>query len=146
MINLIRTTFAVLFFLSIFTIIYAENIPNKKSNVSNKAIEETLLIGLNSDNLGLKISSAYMLGEIKAINAISELTTFIKKVDNDKARLTAILALLKIASSESNVVLNQNDGNLEISQLCERLINCHSCLTEIFDPQKVKEELSAVSE
>jgi len=95
--NLIRTTFVVLLLLSIFTNIYAENIPNKKSNVSNEAIEETLLIGLNSDNLGLKISSAYMLGEIKAINAIPELTTFIKKVDNDKARLTAILALLKIA-------------------------------------------------
>ncbi len=64
--NLIRTTFVVLFLLSMFTSIYAENTPNKKSNVSNEAIEKTLLIGLNSDNLGLKISSAYMLGEIKS--------------------------------------------------------------------------------
>jgi len=144
--NLIRTTFVVLFLLSMFTSIYAENTPNKKSNVSNEAIEKTLLIGLNSDNLGLKISSAYMLGEIKSKNAIAELTTFIKNVDNDKARLTAILALLKIASSESNVALNQNENNSEISQLCERLMNCHSCLTEIYDPQKEIEEVSIVSE
>ena len=144
--NIIKVTFASLFILSIFTSIYAENIPNKKSTVSYEAVEETLLEGLNSDNLGLKISSAYMLGEIKSKNAIPELISFINTMKNDKARLTAILALLKIASSESNITLNQNDRNSEIGQLCERLINCHSCLTEIFDPQNVSEELSAISE
>ena len=144
--NIIRIIVLAIFVFSAFSLLFAENIPTKAKRVEYEQIEKSLLIGLNSDNLGLKISSAYMLGEIKSKNSIPELTTFIKKVDNDKARLTAILALLKIASSESNVALNQNDRNNEIDQLCERLMNCHTCLTEIFDPQKEREEVSIVSE
>lgn len=144
--NIVRVILVVLFLLSISLDIYAENAPSKKNRVSYKAIEETLLVGLNSDNLGLKISSAYMLGEIKSKNAIPELTAFINNIDNDKARLTAILALLKIASSESDVALNQNDSNSEVSELCVRLLDCYSCLTKIFVPQTVKEEVSIVSE
>lgn len=144
--NIIRIIVLAIFVFSTFSLLFAENIPTKARRVEYEQIEKSLLIGLNSDNLGLKISSAYMLGEIKSKNSIPKLTTFIKKVDNDKARLTAILALLKIASSESNVALNQNDRNNEINQLCKRLMNCHLCLTQIFDPQKEIEEVSIVSE
>jgi hypothetical protein len=144
--NLIKVIVIAAFVLSTSSLIIAKDPPIKAKRITYEQSENNLFIGLNSDNLGLRISCAYMLGEIKSKNAVPELTSFIDKVDNDKARLTAILALLKIASSESNVVLNQNDSNIEISQLCERLINCHSCLTEIFDPQNVREEVSAVSE
>ena len=144
--NIIRVTSSILILIFISINIYAENPPIVKKRVSKAAIEENLFVGLKSKNLGLKISSAYMLGEIKSKNAVKDLTDFIKNVDNDKARLTAVLALLKIAASESMVKLNQEEENDQISQLCERLMSCHSCLTDISNPQSREEEVSVVSE
>lgn len=144
--NITKVIVFTIFVFSTSSLLFAKDLSTKTSRLKYEQIEKTLLHGLNSNNLGLKISCAYMLGEIKSQNAVPELTELINNVDNDKARLTAILALLKIASRESNVVLNQNESNSEISQLCERLMNCHSCLTEIFDPQKAIEEVSVVSE
>ena len=144
--NLIKIIVLAIFVFSTSSLLFAKDLPTKTSRLKYEQIEKTLLHGLNSKNLGLKISCAYMLGEIKSLNAVPELTEFINKVDNDKARLTAILALFKIASNESNVALNQNESNSEISLLCERLMNCHSCLTEIFDPQQNIEELSIAGE
>ena len=144
--NVIKVIVLAIFVLSTSSLIIA-NAPQKK-RLTYEQIEKTLLFGLNSDNLGLQISCSFMLGEIKSKNAIPELTAIINNVDNDKARLTAILALLKIASNESLVKINQNEQNKEIFQLCERLTSCHNCLVGILDPQeqKEKEEVSLVSE
>ena len=144
--NLIKVIIISILVLSTFSLVIAKDSPKMFRGITFEQAEQSLFMGLNSGNLGLMISSSYMLGEIKSKSAIPKLTEFINKVDNDKARLTAILALLKIASSESNVALNQNDRSSEISELCEKLMSCHSCLTEIFNPQNVREELSAVSE
>jgi hypothetical protein len=142
--NVIRVIVIAIFVLSTSTLIIANDPPKKR--LTYEQIEKTLLYGLNSDNLGLQISCSFMLGEIKSKNAIPELTAIINNVDNDKARLTAILALLKIASNESLVKLNQNEQNKEITQLCERLVSCHNCLVGFLDPQEDKEEVSLVSE
>lgn len=142
--NVIRVILIVIFVLSTSTLIIANNLPKKR--LTYEQIEKTLLFGLNSDNLGLQISCSFMLGEIKSKNSIPELTAIINNVDNDKARLTAILALLKIASNESLVKLNQNDQNEEITQLCERLVSCHNCLVGFMDLKEDKEEVSLVSE
>ncbi|MBU0475169.1 MAG: hypothetical protein KKF62_13525 [Bacteroidetes bacterium] len=143
--NIIKVIVIVSFVLSSSSQIIAKDSPLKTKKISYEQIEESLLTGLNSDNMGLKISCSYMLGEIKSKKAISDLTAIVNNGDNDKAKLTAILALLKIASSECVALLNQNEQNDEIRQICENLTNCHSCLTKILDPHS-NEEVSAVSE
>lgn len=143
--NVIKVFVIVAFVLSSSLQIIAKDSPLKTRNIRYEQIEESLLTGLNSDNLGLKISCSYMLGEIKSKNAIPDLTAIVNNSDNDKAKLTAILALLKIASSECVAMLNQSEQSDEIRQICKNLTNCHSCLSKILDPQK-NEEVSVISE
>jgi hypothetical protein len=71
--------------------------PHKALTISNNTIE-SLLEGLKSDNLGLKTSCAYMLGELKITNAVIPLLRILKEDKNESARISAALALYKIGT------------------------------------------------
>jgi hypothetical protein len=58
----------------------------------------SLLEGLNSDNLGLKSSSAYLLGELKISDAVIPLLKILHNDDNEELRISAALALYKIGT------------------------------------------------
>lgn len=58
--------------------------------------EENLLIGLQSDNLGLKESSAFMLGELKSGKAVVPLMQMLRESPNESSRIIAGLALCRI--------------------------------------------------
>lgn len=59
-------------------------------------IETNLLVGLQSDIEGLKISCAYYLGEIKSTNAVMPLMEILRNDDSHAARIVAALSLIKI--------------------------------------------------
>ncbi|MFA7289080.1 MAG: hypothetical protein WC055_09380 [Melioribacteraceae bacterium] len=59
-------------------------------------IEKNLIIGLTSENEGLKLSSAYYLGEYQAENAILPLMAILKSNQKDCQRVAAALSLIKI--------------------------------------------------
>ncbi len=62
-------------------------------------VEANLLEGLKSDNCGLKISSAYYLGEMKSTKAVIPLMEMLRCNDNIDARIIAALSLTKIENA-----------------------------------------------
>jgi hypothetical protein len=60
------------------------------------AAVENLLIGLASDNLGLRESAAFMLGELKADAAVIPLMQMLRSDDHESSRIVAALALCRI--------------------------------------------------
>lgn len=51
-------------------ITFATNSPIKKSSISREVIIKNLMVGIKSDNYGLRTSSAFLLGEFKADEAV----------------------------------------------------------------------------
>ncbi|MCH7770695.1 MAG: HEAT repeat domain-containing protein [Bacteroidetes bacterium] len=67
----------------------------------------SLLEGLTSDNLGLKSSCAYMLGELKVTRAIIPLMRILHNDVNEGLRISSALALYKIGTPMSIYAVKQ---------------------------------------
>ena len=109
--------------LSLSVITFASN-----SNTDDKyeIIEKNLLIGLNSDNIGLKISSAYFLGEIKSDKAVFPLMKILKNSTSEEERLIAALSLSKIQSATGMFAVKQRikfDDSERVQRLCKIFYN-----------------------
>lgn len=86
----------VLMVVLMFTTAFAEQ-PVKVKTISSQTIE-SLMMGLDSDNYGLKMSSAFMLGELSSEEAMFPLMHMLRTSDNEEERIVAALALYKIGS------------------------------------------------
>ena len=73
-----------------------------------ESVEANYLKGLESDNQGLKVSSAYFLGDMKSHRAVIPLMKMFNKEKNDGAKLVAAWSLLKIGDSRG-VYLVKNE-------------------------------------
>ena len=67
-----------------------------ESGTSNKSVEANLLVGIDSDNEGLRMSSAYYLGELKSEKAVIPLMRMLREEDGEAVRIVAALSLIKI--------------------------------------------------
>lgn len=85
----------VFFLLGMFILqpIFAEGVD---SDARKKSIETNLIMGIHSDNEGLRISSAYYLGEIKSNEAVFPLMKMLREESVEAARIMAALSLIKI--------------------------------------------------
>ncbi|NOX64228.1 MAG: HEAT repeat domain-containing protein [Chlorobi bacterium] len=122
------TIFAAVIFLFSSSVLFAGDKSIGNKSVSYEQIEATLLTGLNSDNFGLKVSSVYMLGEIKSGSAVNELTTLLRESDNEKVRLVAALSLLKIGTERSIFMVKQSrrfNASENVRDLCTHLYNSY---------------------
>ncbi len=99
------------FIIAVATTVFAQ--ADKEISVSAKyeAIEANYLTGLNSDNQGLKVSSAYFLGDIKSHKAVIPLMKMFRTENNDGAKLVAAWSLLKIGDSRG-VFIVQREAEL----------------------------------
>ena len=61
-------------------------------------VEQNLLAGINTDNIGLQTSSAYFLGEMKSDRAMIPLLRLVRNGETEEARIIAALSLYKIES------------------------------------------------
>jgi len=61
-------------------------------------VEQNLLAGIKSGNIGLQTSCAYFLGEMKSDRALIPLLKLVKNGETDEARIIAALSLYKIES------------------------------------------------
>ena len=68
---------------------------DNKNEFSENTVS-SLLMGLKSDNIGLKSSSAYMLGELRVTSAVIPLMRLLHNDENEEIRISAALALYKI--------------------------------------------------
>jgi HEAT repeat protein len=80
-----------------------------------------LLVGLKSDNIGLKTSSAFMLGELKAEEGVVPLMAMLRNGEQEHCRIVAALALCRIGDSRGVYAVKcavQFDGSKEVAQKC----------------------------
>ncbi|MBU1099819.1 MAG: HEAT repeat domain-containing protein [Bacteroidetes bacterium] len=69
---------------------------NTLDSPAKEKVESNLLVGVQSSNEGLKISSAFYLGEIKSEKGVNHLMKILREDSNPGARLMAALSLIKI--------------------------------------------------
>ena len=104
---------------------YAAGNPKEKSEINQNTIE-SLLMGLQSENLGLKTGSAYMIGELKLNEGIIPLMKILREDKNEEARIAAALALYKIGTPMAIHSVKQSirfDNNERVSRLCSNFYN-----------------------
>ena len=88
---------------------------------TKKAAVTNLLIGLQSDNYGLKTSSAFMLGEIRAEEAVIPLMRMLRTEKHEDARIVAALALFKINDARGVFAVKQAikfDNSERVRKMC----------------------------
>ncbi|WP_337872972.1 HEAT repeat domain-containing protein [Ignavibacterium sp.] len=112
------------FFVTIFSqVSFGSNNPMKKSELNRELIIKNLMIGIKSDNYGLRTSSALMLGEFRADESVIDLLRMLHSEDTDDARIVAALSLLKIEDSRGIYAIKQAirfDKSERVKKLCEK--------------------------
>jgi len=108
--------------LSLFLIAasYAMTNPKTTTQIRDNTVE-SLIIGLNSDNIGLQSSSAYMIGELQLSQALIPLLRILHTEKNEELRIAAALALYKIGSPIAINAVRQAvrfDDSERVSKLC----------------------------
>jgi len=94
--------------------------PRTNNKINDNTIQ-TLIIGLNSENIGLKSSSAYMIGELQITEGIIPLLRMLHNEKNEDLRISAALALYKIGSPTSIYAVKQAirfDESERVSKHC----------------------------
>lgn len=109
----------------LFNLTYASGKHKEKTEISHNTVE-SLLTGLQSENLGLKTGCAYMIGELKLTECIIPLMKILREDKNEEARIAAALALYKIGTPMSIYAVKQSirfDENERVSRLCTNFYN-----------------------
>jgi HEAT repeat protein len=99
---------------------------NKNLEEKYKTIEDNLLVGLQTDNLGLKVSAAYFLGEMKSERAVIPLMKMLKGNTTEEEKLIAALSLAKIKSEKGMFAVKQRikfDDSKRVQRLCDIFYN-----------------------
>ncbi len=92
------------------------------------AIEANLLVGLNSDNEGLRVSCAYYLGEMRSKKAVNQLMRLLRMDESTAVRTVAALSLIKIEDPQGLFLVKRealfNDQE-KIRQICGKFYNAY---------------------
>lgn len=105
---------------------FGMNYPVEKSLVNREMIIKNLLVGVKSDNYGLRTSSAFLLGEFQADESVIELLGMLHKEESDDARIMAALSLLKIEDARGIYAIKQAvkfDKSERVRKICEKFYN-----------------------
>ena len=104
-----------------------------EKTINADAIVQNLKVGLTSDNFGLKVSSAYVLGQLvccdvitsdDASDAIIPLLKILKDENSDEARIVAALALYHLNSDRGAMIYGfaaKNDDSERFSKFSDLL-------------------------
>jgi isocitrate dehydrogenase kinase/phosphatase len=99
--------------------------PRVKAKITDNTIA-SLVEGLNSENIGLRSSSAYMIGELQLSSAVIPLLRILHQDENEEIRIAAALALYKIGSPTAIQAVKQSirfDDSERVSKLCASFYN-----------------------
>jgi len=92
-------------------------------------IEENYLLGLKSDNIGLRTSCAYFLGEMKSDKAVLPLLKLLRYGETDQERIFAALSLYKIGSKRGIYkikILSESDKSERVRIVLSRLYRTYA--------------------
>lgn len=102
--------------------VFAQNTLNNQKVSTYENIEKNLLVGLSSDNEGLKFSCAYFLGEMKSSKAVIPLLRLFHNGESDEMKIIAALSLIKL-DSERGVFAVKRGITFSDSERVQRLCN-----------------------
>jgi hypothetical protein len=123
-------------------LIFAQISDIHNSTVSYEQIEKSYLMGLNTDNLGLKVSSAYFLGEIESQKAVIPLMKMLRSAKTEPERLIAALSLIKIGDKRGIYLVKRRAEHCN----CERTKRLCKNLYYAFYNSKYEESAEYVNE
>jgi HEAT repeat protein len=118
--------YSILFCIILHSITFGSKSDEKKSDTKSAVIEENLLEGIQSDNLGLRISSAYYLGEYKSEKAVLPLVKMLHSETDESARIQAALSLIKIGNPKGVFMVKQAakfDESRKVRNFCSKFYN-----------------------
>lgn len=105
---------------------FAEGNKNVTQVNTYQTIEQNRLIGLASDNYGLKVSCAFNLGEMKSQKAVLPLLAMLRDGKTDEERIIAALSLMKIGDAQGVYMVSRaakfNDSG-RVRYICEKFYN-----------------------
>ncbi len=106
--------------------VFASGPISSKSIANLAVIENNLMNGLKSDNFGLRMSSAYYLGEYKTEKAVLPLIKMLHSEKEESARIQAALSLIKIGNAKGIFMVKQAakfDESQRVRNLCNKFYN-----------------------
>ncbi len=103
----------VLFTFIVSTTSFSQGSKSTETNTFFSTVEENYLEGLKSDNLGLRMSCAYFLGELKSSKAVIPLMNVLNSENHEGARIMAAWSLIKIGDPRGIHLVKQH------SELCK---------------------------
>jgi HEAT repeat protein len=86
-----------------------------------EVVEANLIMGVQSDNLGLRTSAAQMLGDLRSKKAVFALMGMLKNDTDERGRIAAALALYKIGDPIGIYSVKQTarlDDSGRVRKLC----------------------------
>lgn len=107
---------------------FAQKKDDVNSICSKEEIEENLLEGVKSANLGLKVSASYYLGERESNDAVIPLLNVLHTDKSCEARIMAALSLFKIGDSRGIYAIKraaEYDEDERVRRICSIFYNMH---------------------
>lgn len=105
---------------------FAQSSITQHSKTKYQVIEANYLKGLKSENLGLRISCAYFLGELKSRKAVIHLMNMLNNENDEGARIMAAWSLVKIGDPKGIILLKEKAENCDCKSVkcfCEFMYN-----------------------
>ena len=102
-------------------------------------VEQNLLAGIKSDNIGLQTSSAYFLGEMKSDKALIYLLKLARYGNTEESRIIAGLSLYKIESNIGMYLLKslrESDDSEKVRITFNRIYNKYISDNRSFNYEK----------
>lgn len=108
--------------------ISAQEVDKKEKKVDVEKVEDNLLVGVKSENDGLRVSSAYYLGEAKSDKAVIPLMEMLRENNDEGERIMAALSLFKIGDERGmNLIkgISEQDDNEHVKKMCKIFWDMH---------------------
>ena len=115
-------------FISIFVMIllsafvtYSQDTVEVVNRITDADIDKNLIIGVESGNLGLKVSASYYLGERKSSRGVIPLMNTLHTDESVEARIMAALSLFKIGDERGIFAVKRAiefDDNEQVRKMC----------------------------
>ena len=110
----------VLILLSAF-VTYSQDTIEVVNRITDADIDQNLIIGVKTENLGLKVSASYYLGERKSSSGVIPLMHVLRNDESPEARIMAALSLFKIGDERGIFAVKRAiefDKNEQVRNMC----------------------------
>jgi hypothetical protein len=107
---------------------YAQVTVQDQLSAKKDCVKKSLLLGVESENLGLQSCAAYMLGEFCCDEAVVPLLNILHNSSYEEMRIMAALSLYKIGDSRGIFAIRQAirfDESERVRKVCDRFYRAY---------------------